>query len=165
MEPPCAARDREREVDVATVKVSSDIGAPVDVVFARCTDIQHSPEHVSGIKAVQVLTQGDFSLGTRWRETRHVLGRDDDAEMEVTSFEKNRGYTITHYKAGVRIDVRFTFEAIPSGTRLGVEFGLNSQGLPPGLLSPLSWAIAGKVRDVLTNDLADLKSSTERLTR
>jgi uncharacterized protein YndB with AHSA1/START domain len=152
-----------KEDHVATVKVSRDIAAPVAEVFTRFTDIQHGPAHVSAIKDVQLLTPGGFSLGTRWLETREVFGRQDSAEMEVTAFEKNRTYTITHHKGGVRIDAVFGFDPIATGTRVSIEFGLNSQGLPPGLLSPLEWAIAGKVRDVLANDLSDLKASVERV--
>ena len=85
------------------------------------------------------------------------------AEMEVTAFEQNRTYTITHHKGGVRIDTVFTFEPVPKGTKVSIEFGLNPQGLPPGLLSPLEWAIAGRVRDVLGQDLLDLKQSVEKL--
>jgi len=33
--------------------------------------------------------------------------------------------------------------------------------MPPGMLAPVGWAIAGKVRDVLAHDLADLKESSE----
>jgi Polyketide cyclase / dehydrase and lipid transport len=148
---------------MATVKVSTEMRAPVEQVFALFTDIEHGTERVSGIKRIEVLTTGPFGLGTRWRETREVLGRLDDAEMEVTSFELNRQYTVTHHKAGVRIDTEFTFEPIPGGTCVSIGFGLNSQGLPPGLLSPLEWAIAGKVRDVLSHDLADLKASIRKL--
>jgi hypothetical protein len=46
---------------------------------------------------------------------------------------------------------------------VSVEFGLNPQGLPPALLSPLEWAIAGKVRDVLLHDLRDLKNCVEQV--
>ena len=46
---------------------------------------------------------------------------------------------------------------------LELAFGFRPQGLPPGLLSPLEWAIAGKVRDVLSSDLMDLKASVERV--
>jgi polyketide cyclase/dehydrase/lipid transport protein len=148
---------------MATVKVSTEMRAPVEQVFGLFTDIEHGAERVSGIKKIEVLTTGPFELGTRWRETREVLGRLDDAEMEVTSFELNRQYTVTHHKAGVRIDTVFTFEPLPDGARVSIEFGLNSQGLPPGLLSPLEWALAGKVRDVLSQDLSDLKASIGRL--
>ena len=150
---------------MATVRVSSDIGVPVETAFARFTDIEHGSTHVSGIKKIELLTPGGFSLGTRWRETREVLGRLDDADMEVTAFELNRKYTITHYKAGVRVDAEFTFEPVAEGTKVSIEFGLGHQGLPPGLLSPLEWAIAGKVRDVLTRDLADLKGAIEKVAR
>src|ERR1700674_2086227 len=150
---------------MATVKVSSEMREAVEQVFRLFTDIEHAAQHVSGIKKTEMLTTGGFSRGTRWLETREVLGRLDTAEMEVTAFETNDNYTITHHKGGVRIDTTFTFEPVPSGTKVSIEFALNSQGLPPGLLSPLEWAIAGKVRDVLGHDLADLKTSVEKILR
>lgn len=144
-----------------TVTVASQVAAPVDRVFAVFTDLEHAAEHVSGIKNIELLTPGDFRLGARWQETREVLGRQDSAEMEVTAFERNRTYTITHHKAGTRIDTVFTFEPSGNGTKVSVEFDLESHGLPPGLLAPLGWAIADKVRDVLSHDLLDLKQSAE----
>lgn len=147
---------------MTTVTVTNQVAAPVDKAFALFTDLEHAPEHVSGIKKVEVLTQGAFELGTRWLETREVMGRRDSAEMEVTKFEKNHSYTITHHKAGARVDTVFTFEPTATGTTVRIEFELDNQGLPPGLLTPVSWAIAGKVRDVLSHDLQDLKRSVEQ---
>lgn len=148
---------------MATVRVSQDIGAPLDSVFELFTDIEHGPRRVSGIKKVEMMTFGPLRLGSRWNETREVLGRLDDAEMEITAFERNHSYTITHHKGGVRIDTMFTFESIDTGTRVSIEFGLNPQGLPPALLSPVEWAMSGRVRDVLGRDLLDLKESVERV--
>lgn len=148
---------------MATATVSTEMNAPVDQVFAMFTDIEHGAEHVSGIKDIKILLPGPFRLGTRWLETREVLGRLDDAEMEVTSFEKNVGYTVTHHKAGIRIDTIFAFEAIGDRTKVSIEFDLNPQGLPPGLLSPIEWAISGKVEHMLNDDLDDLKNSIERV--
>jgi len=148
---------------MATIKVSSQIAAPVERVFQVFTDLEHGAEHVSGIKNVSVLTIGPFSLGTRWQETRDLLGRLDDAEMEVTSFELNRSYTVTHQKAGARIDATFTFEPLDGGTAASIQFDLSGPGLPPGLLSPLEWALSGRVRDVLSRDLADLKAAIDKV--
>jgi hypothetical protein len=89
------------------------------------------------------------------------MGVSDSAEMEITSFERNRTYTISHHKAGVQIDTTFWFEAVLGGTNVSVEFELESGGLPPGLLAPLGWAIERKVTQVLSHDLADLKHSVE----
>ena len=150
---------------MAKVRVSSEVKAPVDQVFGLFTDIEHAAERVSGIKKIEIMSTGPINLGFRWCETREVLGRLDDAEMEITSFEPNHTYTVTHHKGGVRIDTVFTFEPVPAGTKVSVEFELNSQGLPPGLLLPLEWAIGGKVRHVLSDDLADLKESIEHVVR
>ena len=150
---------------MAKVVVTEQMSAPVEKVFQAFTDLEHGAERVSGIKEIDVMTAHSFSLGTRWREKREVLGRLDEAEMEVTAFEKNRSYTITHHKAGVRIDTVFTFEPSSCGTKVSIEFGLNPQGLPPGLLSPIEWAMKGEVREVLHHDLSDLKASVERLAK
>lgn len=147
---------------MTTVTVTSQIDAPVEKTFATFTDLEHAPQHVSGIRELQLLTPGAFGLGTRWLETREVLGRLDSAEMEVTAFEKNKTYTVTHHKAGAKVDTVFAFQPSGTGTKVSIEFALENQGLPPGLLTPVSWAIAGKVREVLGHDLEDMKRSVER---
>lgn len=147
---------------MTTVTVTSQIDAPVEKTFAAFTDLEHAAQTVSGIRELQLLTPGAFGLGTRWLETREVLGRLDSAEMEVTAFERNKTYTITHHKAGAKVDTVFAFQPSGTGTKVSVEFALENQGLPPGLLTPVSWAIAGKVREVLGNDLADMKRTVEK---
>ncbi len=146
---------------MATVTVSQQIAAPVDEVFRVFTDIARTSEHVAGIATVTVMTPGPVGLGSRWVETRKVMGRLDSAEMEITAYERNRMYTITHHKAGVRIDTTFWFEPHRSGTAVSIEFELDSAGLPTSLLPPLGWAIAAKVEQVLKQDLSDLTRLVE----
>jgi uncharacterized protein YndB with AHSA1/START domain len=147
---------------MTTVTVATTVAAPVERVFEAFTDLEHSAERVSNIQKIEMLTAGGFELGARWRETREVLGQSDSAEMTVTAFERNRTYTITHNKAGTRIDTVFTFEPFENGTKVRIEFALESHGLPPGLLAPLGWAIAGRVRDVISRDLEDLKQPMQK---
>jgi len=125
------------------------------------TDIEHGAEHVSNIRKVEVMTAGEFTLGTRWLETRALFGQQDTAEMEVTAFERNRTCTITHHKAGARIEIVFVFEPLDHGTKVRIDFDLRSPGLPPGAMAPLRWAIAGKVREAIAQDLEDLKRAIE----
>jgi uncharacterized protein YndB with AHSA1/START domain len=146
---------------MATIRVSNFIAAPVERVFQLFTDIEHGPAHVSDIKNIEMLTPGPVRLGTRWRETRDLVGVKDSAEMEITSFERNHTYTITHHKAGVQMATTFWFEAVSGGTNVSIEFELESGGVPPGLLAPLGWAIEGKVKQVLSHDLSDLKHAVE----
>jgi polyketide cyclase/dehydrase/lipid transport protein len=144
-----------------TIAVSAHIAAPLTRVFDRFTDLEHAPEHVSGIVRIERLSEGRFGVGISWRETRRVLGRIDSAAMEVSAFDRYRGYTITHHKAGVRIDAAFTFDASAAGTLVAIEFSLDGR-MPAALLTPVNWAIAGKVQHVLLGDLTDLKASLER---
>ena len=144
---------------MATITVSNQIAAPIAAGFERFTDLEGSSARVAGIKAIEMLTPGPFGPMTRWRETREVLGRLDTAEMEVTAYERDRTYTITHRKMAARIETVFTFKALDGGTQVKVELSVSGPGLPPGLLAPIEWAIAGTVRDVLSQDLADLKGS------
>src|SRR5262245_7473484 len=146
---------------MTTVTVTSGIAAPVDRVFGVFTDIEHSAEHVSGIKKLEILTSGGFRLGTRWREVREVLGREVSEEMEVTAFERNRTYTITNDAHGTRVDTVFSFESSAEGTKVTIEFELEPQSFAARLLSPLGWALAGKIRDAMTQDMADLKRAAE----
>ena len=112
---------------MAKVRVSTEVKAPVERVFELFTDIEHAAERVSGIKKIEVMSTGPFNLGYRWTETREVMGRLDDGTMEISSFERNRSYTVTHHKgrvfgSGVRIDTIFTFKPVPAGTEVSSEF-------------------------------------------
>jgi hypothetical protein len=145
-----------------TIAVSARVDAPLTRVFDRFTDLDRATDHVSGIVAIERITEGAFGLGTRWRETRRLLGRQDWADMEVTAFDRYRGYTITHRKAGIRIETAFTFEAVGTGTLVAIEFTLEAVHMPTALLTPVNWVIAGKVRHVLLADLTDLKAALEQ---
>ena len=147
---------------MTTVTVATEVAASVERVFEVFTDVEHGAERVSNIKKIEMLTVGGVRLGSRWLETRDVLGHRDSAEMEVTAFERNRTYTITHQKAGARIDAVFTFQPVDDRTRVQIEFVLESHGVPPGALAPVRWAIASKVRDVIGQDLEDLKAFIEQ---
>ena len=147
---------------MTTVTVATMVAAPVGQVFDVFTDVEHGAGRVTNIQRIEMLTVGGLRLGSRWLETRVVLGHQDTAEMEVTAFEQNRTYTITHHKAGARIDAVFTFAPIDGQTSVQIEFILKSHGLPPGALAPVRWAMASTVRDVIGQDLEDLKAFIEQ---
>jgi uncharacterized protein YndB with AHSA1/START domain len=146
---------------MTTVTVTSHIAAPVDHVFSFFTDLDHLIERVHGIRKVEVLSTGDFNLRTRWRETRHILGRDISEEMEITAFDRNHGYTITADDRGGRMDTVFSFEPKDGGTDVTIEFNFDTRTLPARLMAPIGWAMTGKIRDALTHDLDDLKQAVE----
>lgn len=147
---------------MASVTVGVYIAAPLERVFEVFTDIEGSAGRVANIQRIEMLTVGGARLGARWLETRHIAGGSGTAEMELSAFERNRSYTITHYKAGARIDSRFSFKPVAGGgTQVEVEYALAAEGRPPGATAPIWWAIEDTVRDVLGQDLDDLKGALE----
>jgi uncharacterized membrane protein len=146
---------------MTTVTVATRIDAPVERVFELFTDIERSPERVSGIRKIEVTTSGGFRLGTRWMETREIMRRDVTEEMEVTAFERNRTFTITNDNRGTRIDTQFRFAAANGATAVSVESTLDPQSFLARLLSPIGWALGGKIRDAMARDLDDLKRAVE----
>lgn len=150
---------------MASVTLDEYVAAPVERVFDVFTDIEGSAGRVSSIERIEMLTLGGARLGARWLETRRVAGGSGTAEMELTAFEQYRNYTITHHKAGARIEARFSFRPVAGGgTQVEVEFEIAGDGRPPGALVPVWWAIGDAVRGVLAQDLADLKAWSEQRT-
>jgi uncharacterized protein YndB with AHSA1/START domain len=146
---------------MTTITVAKQIAAPVERVFELFTDIEHSPERVSGIHKLEVVTSGGFRLGARWRETREIMGHHVTEEMEVTAFELNRTFTITNNNRGTRVDTQFRFAPTKGATTVSVECTLDPQSFPARLLSPIGWALEGTIREAIARDLDDLKRAVE----
>lgn len=146
---------------MVTVTVANKIAAPVDRVFALFTDLDHCAGLVTGIKKIEVLTAPPFGLRTRWLETRDVLGRDVTEELEITAFELNHAYTVTNDVHGARMDTRFEFEPSSEGTEVRIVFTMVPQTFLSMLVSPLGWAVAGKVRKALADEVMDYKHFAE----
>jgi uncharacterized protein YndB with AHSA1/START domain len=146
---------------MTNVKMTTTIEAPVDRVFEIFTDVERAPDRVKGIKQVDMLTLGGFRLGARWREVREVMGHQVAEEVEVTAFERGHNYVLTDHAHGARADTLFTFEPFDGGTKVTVELDVEPLSLPTKLLALLGWTMTGKVRELLTRDLDDLRRVAE----
>ena len=146
---------------MTTVTVSSQIAAPVDRVFDIFTDLDRLTERVSGIKQIEVLTAGPFNLHTRWRETRHALGRDHSEDLVVTAFDRGRGFTVSADDHGAHLDTVFTFEPADAGTRVTIQFYFDTRTFPARLMAPLGWAMSGRIREAIAHDLSDVQRIAE----
>ena len=67
--------------------LTQHINAPAEKVWAVISDIPASAATLSSIDSIQMLTEGPYSVGTRWKETRSMLGRAETVEMWVSECE------------------------------------------------------------------------------
>lgn len=147
---------------MAKVSVTKSIAAPVEIVFALATDIERFPERIKGITKVEKLTPGPVGVGTRFRETRIMFKKEATEEMEFTSLEPNRGYTLGCESCGCRYSSRFTFEPEGSGTKMTMEFEAQPLTFFAKVMGVLiGWMMSGMIKKCVAQDMEDLKTAAE----
>jgi hypothetical protein len=96
-------------------EISIGIDVPAEHAFAALADFANAPKRVPGIRAVEMLTPGPVAVGTRFRETRVMFGREARETMEVTRFDPPSLYELSALSCGSRL--RSTIAVTPRGDR------------------------------------------------
>jgi carbon monoxide dehydrogenase subunit G len=144
------------------IRLTRHVAAPVDTVWDLATDLAGAPGTLSGVTRVEVLTPGPFGVGTRWRETRTMLGRDATEEMAVTAIERHRSYTVEADASGAHYVSTFTFEPSGGGTDVTVTFGARATTGVARVLAAVTGPLARRsVEKVLRGDLEDLARAAQ----
>ncbi|MGM0386150.1 MAG: SRPBCC family protein [Actinomycetota bacterium] len=153
----------------SALTVTRTVDAPIEAVWAVATDLENVPRTMSGIVRVEVLDGGpsvddgpSFGVGTRWRETRTMMGRDATEEMVVTRADRPNAYTVEADNHGAHYVSTFTFTPVgESRTELSTTFG-GTPTQPQNALSRLMGRLGLRmVRKSLEKDLADLATAAE----
>lgn len=107
---------------MSTLTVSTLVRAPAEQVFAVFTDLEKAAERIAGITALEILSEGPFAVGTRWRETRVFLKKEATEEMWVTACDPPNGYSVEAESHGMRYSTDFTFESSGEATQVTWTF-------------------------------------------
>ena len=119
------------------------VQAPPTAVIAAITDLESWSRWMPGLVRVERLTQGPFDLGTRWRETRKMYGREASEVFQVSEYEPpgRLGLLVDGAQGTTgRGEYRFLYllEPVPEGaTRVTLEGEIEMPGLVARLLAPL----------------------------
>jgi carbon monoxide dehydrogenase subunit G len=153
--------------------LTQHIAAPAEKVWAVVTDIPASAATLSGVKSIQMLTEGAYAEGTRWKETRTMMGRAETVEMWVSQSrppsQPGGGLASTTVKAvqdGADYTTRFALAERDGGTDLTVTFA--AELLKPTRFSKAMMAVFGPLgmritRRALARDLAEIAAKAESL--
>ena len=149
-----------------TTSLTQHINAPVEKVWAVISDIPGSAATLSGIDSIQMLSEGPYGEGTRWKETRTMMGRSETVEMWVAQTDPPRSTTVKALQGGADYTTRFTLADRDGGTDLTLTFGADL--VNPTRWSKLAMALFGKLgmritRKALAKDLADIAAKAETL--
>lgn len=149
-----------------SISLTQHIHASPEKVWSVITDIPGSAATLSGVESVQLLTDGPYAEGTRWKETRKMMGRSETMEMWVGQVDPPRSTTVKAAQGGADYSTRFNLAPRDGGTDLTVTFGATV--LKPTAATRIMMALFGKIgmaatRKALTRDLAEIAAKAESL--
>ena len=145
------------------VKVSLDIKSPREKVFRAASNVDGFEKNIKGITRIEKLSEGPSGLGTRWKETRMMFGKESIEEMWFSKFEPPFSYEVSSDSHGVKYLTVFHFEDLGSSlTRVSVVFSGEAKSffarIMGFLMAPL---MRGTIKKLLKKDLKDLAHSLE----
>lgn len=146
------------------IVVEEVIRAPRPLAFAMAADVRSWPSFISSIRSTELLTREPVGAGTRIRETRHIHGSLNTAEMTFAEFDPPAGFVLMAENHGARYRIEHIFEEVPFGTGLTLRFTATPLTTGARLLSPLAMLFRNALHRQLKSDLADLKSAIESRT-
>lgn len=147
-----------------SISLTQHIHASPEKVWSVITDVPGSPATLSGVESVQLLTDGPYAEGTRWKETRKMMGRSETVEMWVADAHPPRSTTVKAVQGGADYSTRFNLVPRDDGTDLTVTFG--AEVPKPTAATRIMTALFGKMgmavtRKALTEDLAEIAAKAE----
>ncbi len=144
------------------VRVSKQIAAPIDVVFDVFSDITQIEDRIDGISKVEILSDVSSGVGTRWRETRVMFGREATEEMEISALTLNQSYEVVASSHGMDYHSIYTFKEQGDGTLVEMIFSGKPVSLAAKLMTPLGILMKGATRKAFEADMDNLKVLCER---
>jgi len=143
--------------------LTRQICAPPERVFALTTNVEAFPTVVPAIKKTELLTPGPIAVGTRFRETREMFGKEATETMEFFDFSPPSSCTIGCTSCGVEYRTRFDFRAVPAGgTELVMTMDCRPVTLFAKIVSPvMGLMMKGTMRNLLEADLDAVKRAAE----
>ncbi|MCD2441871.1 SRPBCC family protein [Agromyces sp. SYSU K20354] len=102
--------------------------SPQDV-FEVLSNPTRATEFLDNITASSKLTDGPIAVGTKFRETRVVNGKEASADLLVSAYEPNTQVSISTEAEGIKVEYHYHLSPDGGGTRLKWTCELEASGL------------------------------------
>ncbi|QCU79090.1 SRPBCC family protein [Citricoccus sp. SGAir0253] len=156
------------------LSVVTEVRAPAATVWEVLADLEGTARVLSGVTSVERLSADTgYGVGTSWRETRVMLGREASEVMTVTAMEPGRRTEIRAESHGMRYET--VLELLPvaggaGGERAQLVMRFRGEPVRPSLPLRLLAAVtaplgAAASRRAMRQDLADIAAEAERRRR
>ncbi|KRA37393.1 MULTISPECIES: SRPBCC family protein [unclassified Nocardioides] len=150
------------------IHVHGTISAPPEQVWDVITDVAHANDVLRSVSETELLTEGEYDVGTSWRERRTLFGHHGPEEMQVVESQPPLR-TVVEAEVGNDI-IRTAYRLTPTGqdrdqTRLAMTTTVEMSHR--SVMSRALWAAFGgfsyeRTRKVLEHDLEDIEAEARR---
>lgn len=143
---------------MSTTTVRRTIDAPVDFVFSTVAEIDNYSKAIPHIVNVEFLSDVKKGVGSRFRETRLMMGREASTVLEVTEYVENERVRLVSDEGGTIWDSVFTVKPVDGGTELSLVMYANPYTFKSKFLVPIMQLV---VRTGLIKDMDAVKEYCE----
>ncbi len=144
---------------MTTTTVSTEIQASAEDVFKTVSEIENFSKAVPHIVNVEFLSDIKSGVGTRFRETRLMKGKEASTELEVTEYQPHDRVRIVSDTHGTVWDTVFTVKPAEEGrVTLTMTMEARAYKLLARLMNPL---IKGMIKKAIQDDMAAVKAYCE----
>ncbi|MBZ0263229.1 SRPBCC family protein [bacterium] len=144
---------------MSVVNVERIIEASVEDVFDVIAHIDNFSKAIPEIKNVEFVSETRKGVGTRFKETRVMKGREATVELEVAEYVVNDRVRILSEVQGTLWDSLFTVEKQEVGTKLKLVMEAKTKSIFARMMNAM---IMGMIRKALANDMDAVKEYCEK---
>ncbi len=143
---------------MSTVVASTLVDASIERTFGVFTDLAKAEERIPEITSLEILSEGPFGEGTRWRETRVMFKKESTEEMWVTDFVPLKGYTVRAESHGMRYETHFDFASKDGKVQVTWTFHGTPLSLGAKIMAPIFGILMKKtMQKCMLSDLEALR--------
>ena len=143
---------------MGVTKVRRTINAPVEKVFETISRIDQFSQAIPQITNVELLTEQTHGLGTKFKETRVMNGREATVQLECTEYNENESVRMVSDEGGTVWDTVFRTVSVDGQTELSLEMESRPYKLMAKLMVPM---ISKVVSKAVERDMDSVKAFCE----
>ena len=126
------------------LETTRTIRAPLDLVFQTISDVRNFSKAVPHIVRIEFLSDQKAGVGTRFRETRLMNGKEQAVELEVAEFVENSRVRMLSDAGGTLWDSVFTVEQHGEDVLMRLVMTAKPHHLPARMMNWLIWGFVSK---------------------
>ena len=134
------------------------IDKPVKDVFAFVANPNNMSKWNSAVVSLEQITPGEVGVGTKFKTVGELMGRRMEGEMKVVAYEPDTQCGFQVNAGPMQVTMTLTFKTVGTGTKIS----LNAQGNPAGFFKIAEGMMSGRVKTMMEENLARLKTQLEK---